>query len=76
MVDSPMGKVVTKVKRCQEKLKWWSKRCFGNITHEIAKKKKQLRKAEEVAFWESSVEQMVKLKEELAELILKEEKLW
>ena len=38
--DSPMGKVVEKVGRCQEKLKWWSTRCFSNITWEIAKEKK------------------------------------
>ena len=38
--DSSMGKVVEKVGRCQEKLKWWSTRCFSNITWEIAKEKK------------------------------------
>lgn len=27
-----MGRVVDKVRKCQTKLKWWSKRCFENIT--------------------------------------------
>ena len=43
--DSPMGKVVEKVGRCQEKLKWWSTRCFSNITWEIAKEKKNKNKS-------------------------------
>ena len=38
------------------KLKWWSKRCFGNNTNEIAEKRKQLRRAEELALRGSSVE--------------------
>ena len=37
---SPMGRVVDKMRKCQTKLKWWSKRCLGNITWEIAEKKK------------------------------------
>ena len=39
--STPMGGVVNKVGKCQVKLKMWSKRCFKNVTREIAQKKKE-----------------------------------
>ena len=71
-----MSMVVEKVGMCQEKLKWWSRRCFGNVTWEIAKKKRQMRKAEDAALNGNNVGLMVKLKEELSSLLVKEEKMW
>lgn len=58
--SSPMGRVVTKVDKCQTKLKWWSERNFGNITWEIAEKKRMLKAAEknELASLMVKVEQM------------------
>ncbi|KAK7826948.1 hypothetical protein CFP56_031606 [Quercus suber] len=47
--DNLMGKVVRKVKFYQEKLKRWSRCCFSNVTWEIAKKKRLMKEAEEVA---------------------------
>lgn len=39
--STPMSGVVNKVGKCQANLKWWSKRCFKNVTWEIAKKRKE-----------------------------------
>ena len=74
--SSPMTQVVDKVGKCQTKLKWWSKRCFGNITWEIAEKKKRMKEAEELAIHGSNVEMLVQLKNELADLLVKEKQMW
>lgn len=73
---SLMSMVVEKVGMCQEKLKLWSIRCLSNVTLEIADKKRQMRKVEDVALNGNNVELMVKLKEELLGLLVKEEKMW
>ena len=70
---SPMGRVVDKMRKCQTKLKWWSKRCLGNITWEIAEKKKQRKEAKSSTLEGINVENLVKLKNELAGLVIKEE---
>ncbi|XP_075665730.1 uncharacterized protein LOC142635467 [Castanea sativa] len=74
--DMPMAKVVKKVERCQEKLKKWSKFCFSNVTWEISKKKKQMVKEEEAAINGGDGAALVKLKQELVGLLVKEEKLF
>ena len=62
-----------KMRKCQTKLKWWSKRCLGNITWEIAEKKKQRKEAKSSTLEGNNVENLVKLKNELAGLVIKEE---
>lgn len=67
--------VVKKVGLCQEKLKWWSKKSFSNVTWEIPEKKRQMKKAELAALNGNNADLMVKLKEELANLLSEEEKM-
>lgn len=74
--DSSMGSVMEKVGKCQEKLKWWSMRCFSNITWEIAETKRRMREAEVAALAGNNVDLLVKLKFDLAGLLVKEEKMW
>lgn len=65
-----------KLGNCQKKLKWWSKRCFGNITWEVVEKRKRIRAAEDSVLQGNNVELLVKLKIELAGLLMKEEQMW
>lgn len=74
--DNSMGKVVRKVEICQEKLKRWSRCCFSNVTWEIAKKKRLMKEVEEVALRGGGGATLVNLKQELAGLLVTEEKLW
>ncbi|XP_023883465.1 uncharacterized protein LOC111995767 [Quercus suber] len=74
--ELPMGKVVKKVERCQGKLKKWSRCCFSNITWEIAEKKKQMVQVERTVINGGDGAALVQLKQELAGLLVKEEKLW
>ena len=71
-----MSMVVDKVGNCQEKLKWWSRRCFGNINWEIAEKKRKMKEAEVSGLHGNNVEIFVQLKNELAGLLVKEEQMW
>lgn len=66
---SSMGRVVDKVRKCQTKLKWWSKRCFENITwgkktqkKTQKQKQKQMKEAESSALEGKNIENLVKLK--------------
>ena len=74
--SSRMGRVLAKVGKCQTNLKWWSKRYFGNITWEIADKKRKMKEGEVSAMNGGNVEYLVQLKNELASLIVKEEQMW
>lgn len=72
---SSVTRVVGKVGKCQEKLKW-SKRCFSSITWEIAKIKRRMREVEGAALRGSNVAKLVRLKNDFGELLVKEEKMW
>ncbi|XP_030958925.1 uncharacterized protein LOC115980855 [Quercus lobata] len=73
---SPMDKVVGKIRKCQSSLKWWRKKSFGNVTHQLIEKKKMLKQAETVAVQGGNVEIVHQLKYEIQRLLLVEEKLW
>ena len=49
---------------------------FSNVTWEIPEKKRQMKKVELVAINGNNEDLMVKLREELANLLSKEEKMW
>ena len=46
---SPVSRVIGKVGKFQEKLKWWSKRCFSNIMWETTEIKRRMREVEVAA---------------------------
>lgn len=75
-MGSPIRKVVQKIGACQNKLQWWSKNCFGNITQQLVEKKKFLKKAEEVALRGGDTFGMIGLKVEISGLLTLEEKMW
>ena len=72
----PMTNVVGKINKCQSSLQCWSKQNFGNITRQIAEKKRQLKQAERVAAQENNFVQVQQLKHDINGLLVAEEKLW
>ena len=65
-----------KLKRCQLNLTWWSGNSFGNVTKQLKEKKEKLRREEEAAIRGGTMEGVLKLKREISDLLVKEEKMW
>lgn len=64
------------LEECQEKFWKWSNLFFGNVTRGLIEKKKKLKEAERQTTKGGSVDMVYILKEELKELLSKEEKWW
>ena len=75
ILGDPMKKVEIKIDKFQANLKWWSKTAFENVTKQL-KEKKNLRKAKEAVIRGGTMEGVLKLKKEIKELLVKEEKMW
>ena len=71
-----MEQVEGKLKKCQLNLTWWSRNSFGNVTKQLKEKKEKLRREEEAAIKGGTVEGVLKLKREISDLLVKEEKMW
>ena len=71
-----MEQVEGKLKRCQLNLTWWSRNSFGNVTKQLKEQKENLRKEEEAAIKGGTMEGVLKLKREISDLLVKEEKMW
>ena len=71
-----MEQMEGKLKRCQLNLTWWSRNSFGNVTKQLKEKKEKLRREEEAAIRGGTVEGVLKLKREISDLLMKEEKMW
>ena len=71
-----MEQVEGKLKRCQLNLTWWSRNSFGNVIKQLKEKKEKLRREEEAAIKGGTVEGVLKLKREISDLLVKEEKMW
>ena len=61
-MDRPIDKVEEKIKHCQAQLSRWRRVTFGNITKALTEKKKQLKRAEEVAMQGGSIDRIHRLK--------------
>ena len=72
---NPMSVVKANLRTCQDKLREWSKGSFGNITHNIIDKKRQVKNAEKEAIRGNDVDCLHSLKAELRDLLISEEKL-
>ena len=72
---NPMSVVKANLRTCQDKLCEWSKGSFGNITHNIIDKKRQVKNAEKEAIRGNDVNCLHSLKAELRDLLISEEKL-
>ncbi|KAL0001322.1 hypothetical protein SO802_015103 [Lithocarpus litseifolius] len=69
-------KVLRKIDTCGMKLSRWSKECFGNIKHELEKKKKLLSQAERRAVQGGGTDLLLQLRKEIKSLMDKEERMW
>ncbi|XP_042942789.1 uncharacterized protein LOC122276973 [Carya illinoinensis] len=47
---SSNSSLVDKIKQCSHHLSDWSKACFGNVRHELAKKRKELEQLQSISF--------------------------
>jgi hypothetical protein len=72
----PMTQVQTKIRRCSEKLRKWSRDHFGNITRQLKEKTEQLRKAEDESMVGQGHDTVISLRKEVQILLVQEEKMW
>ena len=73
---SPLAQVKTKIQRCGEELNRWSRAQFGNITKLLKEKTKLLRQAEVDSTLGYGHETVISIRQEVNDLLLKEEKMW
>jgi len=73
---SPMVVATKKVAKCKKMLKAWNSDRFGNVLQKIKEIKELLWRAEEEAVRSRNDGEVRRLKQELAELYAKEEKMW
>ncbi|KAL4627231.1 hypothetical protein ACB092_05G153400 [Castanea dentata] len=72
----PMFATTTKLKRCKNNLKAWSRDHFGNVKKSIKQTKDRLWRAEVASAKSGDFEEVDRLKRELNVLYDKEEKMW
>ena len=75
-VDDPATKVIRKIERCGRELKKWERDHFGNIRNTLKKKRKELTEAEKEAMRTGQNFKIQRLKQEITELMDKENRLW
>ena len=73
---SPMERLIGRVEVCRANLQTWNRVSFGNIRNQLRNKKKQLAKAEALSMAGANHERVKLLKEEVYELMVKEDTLW
>ena len=69
-------KIVTKIDQCGKALTHWSRQAFGNVKHEIERKRKELSKAEKRAISGGDPRPMKTLQEKINLLLDKEATMW
>ena len=74
--SSPMERLISRVEVCRANLQTWNRVSFGNIRNQLRNKKKQLAKAEALSMAGANHERVKLLKEEVYELMVKEDTLW
>lgn len=67
---------VGKIQTVKKNLRWWSKILFGNITRLLVEKKELLKMVETMVVRGGNVDRVLRLKNEISYLLIKEEKLW
>ena len=75
-LGNPMEKLVRKVDTCHSFLQTWSKLSFGNIRRLPQQKKKPLVQVEALSMYGINHDQVRTLKEEVYDLMVKEDSLW
>ena len=73
---TPMFASTTKLKRCKNNLKAWSRDHFGNVKNNIKQTKDRLWRAKDDSARIGELEEADRLKRELNILYDKEEKMW
>ena len=72
----PTVKVTHKIKKCGKELTQWNRTHFGNVRQELTRKRKELVEAEKVAMQTVCNGRVCCLKQEIATLVDKENRLW
>ncbi|XP_075662742.1 uncharacterized protein LOC142632200 [Castanea sativa] len=68
--------VTNKIKKCGKELSRWNQTHFGNVRQELARKRKELCEAEKVAMGSGCNQRVRSLKQDILELVDKENRLW
>ena len=76
VVGNPMFIATTKMKKCKMKLKKWSRESFGSIKNRIKEKRERLWVAEETSVRSGAHQEVETIRNELNQLLEKEEKMW
>jgi hypothetical protein len=76
MTSSHMSQLWHKVKSCWHRLGTRSRQCFGSVRRMLAKKRTQLVDAELQSMRGGDHNQVILLRNEIGQLLLKEEKMW
>ncbi|XP_075636752.1 uncharacterized protein LOC142608991 [Castanea sativa] len=69
-------RVIKKVENCGKAQTKWSRDCFGNITKELKKKRRELTRAEKMVLQGVGTGRLFELKKEINSLMDKEERMW
>ena len=73
---SPIAQVGIKIQRCSEELRQWSRVQFGNITKILKEKTEKLKQAEMESSLGHGHDEVLSIRHEVNELLLKKEKMW
>ena len=65
-----------RLKCCQESLKSWNKRVFGNVNKTLKLKQNRLQQLESLDLLHEPAEEIKALKKEINEITLREEMMW
>ena len=73
---NPDVQVPYRLKCCQESLKSWNKRVFGNVNKTLKLKQNRLQQLESLDLLHEPAEEIKALKKEINEITLREEMMW
>ena len=65
-----------RLRNCQEQLKWWNWKVFGNINNVLKQKQGKLQLLEATECTHENAEEIRKLKQEINETLTREEIMW
>ena len=72
----PEYKILDRLKSCQEQLRRWNWRVFGNVNNTLKMKRNQLQQLEAIDGLLDKAEDIKRLKKEINEVLLREEIKW
>ena len=76
VMGNPIFTTTTKMKKCKMKLKKWNRESFGSIKNRIKEARERLWVAEETSTRSGEHLEVERIRKELNQLLVKEEKMW